>query len=392
MIRRPRAILGTALGAHFLHDGLADVVYVLLPVWARELGLSFAQVGLARTAYSGGMATFQIPAGLLADRWGERRLLGAGTAVVGLGFVAAAWVPGFALLALALLAAGLGSGVQHPLASSLVSRAYDEGRRRAALGTYNFAGDVGKAAVPALVGIATAAVGWRAASAATGAVAVLGALALVAVLGRLGVGDPGGTPARAGRAASGAWGILDRRGFVALGVIAMLDNACRTTLLTFLPFVLVGKGLSVAGVGGALALVFAGGAAGKFVCGLLAERIGVIPTVVLTEAATAAGIVAVLAAPLPFALVVLPLLGVALNGTSSALQGTVADLVTPQGRARAYGLYYTLAIGASAVAPTLGGVVSDVAGVPVTLLTGAASALAAIPLCLTLRTAVSAPA
>jgi hypothetical protein len=50
-----------------------------------------------------------------------------------------------------LLVAGLGSGVQHPLASSLVSRAYETGPRRAALGTYNFAGDLGKIAVPAAV-------------------------------------------------------------------------------------------------------------------------------------------------------------------------------------------------------------------------------------------------
>lgn len=392
MTRRPRAVLGTALGAHFLHDGLADIIYVLLPVWARELGLSFAQVGLLRTAYTGGMAAFQVPAGILAERWGERRLLVAGTAVAGLGFVAAGWAVGFASLALILLAAGLGSGVQHPLASSLVSRAYEEGRRRAALGTYNFSGDVGKAAVPALVALATAAVGWRTASAATGVVALLGALGLLVVLGRLGVGDAGSRAGRQDRDRAGAWGIRDRRGFAALSAVAVLDNACRTTILTFLPFVLVGKGLSVAGVGGALALVFAGGAAGKFVCGILAERLGVIPTVVLTEAATAAAIAAVLAAPLPVALPLLPALGVALNGTSSALQGTVADLVTPRGRARAYGLYYTLAIGSSALAPAAAGVLSDAAGVPATLLAGAAAALATIPLSLALRTAVAAPA
>src|SRR2546427_375992 len=68
---RARAVLGTACGTHFIHDGFSDILYVLLPVWARELGLNFAQVGLLRTLYSGGMAVFQIPAGLLAERWGE---------------------------------------------------------------------------------------------------------------------------------------------------------------------------------------------------------------------------------------------------------------------------------------------------------------------------------
>ena len=46
MIRRPRAVLGTAACAHFIHDGFSDILYVLLPIWASEFSLSFAQVGL----------------------------------------------------------------------------------------------------------------------------------------------------------------------------------------------------------------------------------------------------------------------------------------------------------------------------------------------------------
>src|SRR5688500_3530693 len=63
---RPRAVLATASSTHFVHDGFSDILYVLLPVWATEFGLSLVQVGLLRTAYTGGMALFQIPAGLLA--------------------------------------------------------------------------------------------------------------------------------------------------------------------------------------------------------------------------------------------------------------------------------------------------------------------------------------
>ena len=58
---------------HFIHDGFSDVVYVLLPLWAAEFSLSFAQVGVIRTAYSGGMALFQIPAGLIAERMRRAR-------------------------------------------------------------------------------------------------------------------------------------------------------------------------------------------------------------------------------------------------------------------------------------------------------------------------------
>src|SRR5262249_5186199 len=67
---RARALLGAACSIHFLHDGFSETLYVFLPLWAREFGLSLAQVGLIRSAYTGGMSAFQLPAGFLAERWG----------------------------------------------------------------------------------------------------------------------------------------------------------------------------------------------------------------------------------------------------------------------------------------------------------------------------------
>src|SRR5437899_10145588 len=187
---RARAVLAAACSIHFVHDGFSDILYVLLPIWANEFRLTFAQVGIIRTAYSGGMAAFQIPAGLLAERWGERRLLAAGTAVTACGFIAAGAVGGFLSLLLVLLIGGLGSGVQHSLSSSLVSKAYETGPRRAAPGTYNFSGDLGKVAVPATVAFAATVIGWRWASAAYGVIGVVAALAILGMLVRLEPGMP----------------------------------------------------------------------------------------------------------------------------------------------------------------------------------------------------------
>ena len=71
--------------------------------------------------------------------------------------------------------------------------------------------------------------------------------------------------------------------------------------------------------------MFAGGAAGKLVCAFIGARIGAVATVWLTEAVTALGIVALLPLPLEAAMVLLPVVGVALNGTSSVLYGSVPD-------------------------------------------------------------------
>lgn len=379
--RRARATLATSCATHFLHDGFSDVVYVLLPVWAAQFGFTFAQVGLLKTAYSAGMAAFQVPAGILAERWGERGLLAAGTAVTAFGFLVLGLAGGFLSLLAFLLLAGLGSGVQHPLSSSLVSRAYEDGPRRVALGTYNFSGDLGKVTVPALVALASATVGWRWAAPAYGAVGLLAALALFVVLSRLGAGAAqGAVQAKKSRGIQGGWGVRDPRGFQALSAIYIIDNTTRTAFLTFLPFLLIAKGSTVQAVGLALSLVFAGGAVGKFVCGALAERLGVIRTVVLTELVTGGGILALLALPLAPALMLLPVLGVGLNGTSSVLYGTVADLVTPERRSRAYGLFYTLGVGSGALAPFLYGLLSDAWGVPVTLAIIGLAVLTTIPL------------
>ncbi len=386
MARRSRAVLGTAAGTHFIHDGFSDVLYVLLPVWASEFGLSFAQVGLLRTLYSGGMAGFQIPAGLLAERWGEAKLLAGGTAVTALGFIFAGWAGGFVMLLACLLLGGLGSGVQHPLSSSLVSNAYETGPRRMALGTYNFSGDFGKVVVPATVAVLLPWLGWRRAIEGYALVGLGAALVIFIALSRLEVGrapdQAEGTPER--RSGS-RWGIRDARAYTALSAIHVIDNSTRTAFLTFLPFLLISKGSTVQTVGFALMLVFLGGAAGKFACGAAAERMGVIRTVVITEAATGAGILLLLALPLGACWMVLPVLGIALNGTSSVLYGTVADLVTSDRRARSYAMFYTLGVSASALSPFAYGILSDWSSVSVTLAVVGVAVFLTLPFTLPLR-------
>lgn len=389
--RRARATLVTACATHFLHDGFSDLLYVLFPVWARAFSLSFTQVGILRTGFSGTMALFQVPAGLLAERWGEARLLAAGTALGALGFLLVGTAGSFAILFLFLVIAGLGSGVQHPLSSSLVSRVYEEGSRRVALGTYNFSGDLGKMTLPACVGVITAWAGWRFATRGVGLLGLAGALAILVILGRLAAqGAAAGHGASTRVRSEPGWGIRDRRGFQLLSAIHSIDNGTRTAFLTYLPFLLIAKGAAMGTMGLALGLTFTGGAVGKFVCGAVAERLGIIRTVVLTEAATGLGILCLLALPLGPALALLPFLGVALNGTSSVLYGTVADLVVPERRSRAYGLFYTVGIGSGAAAPPVFGLVSDWTGVSATLAAMAGLILVTIPLARRLRSALQA--
>src|SRR5688572_24904076 len=128
--KNPRRSLASCCAAHTLHDGLSDVTYVLLPLLAQTFGLSLSQVGMIRAAHRTSMAVFQIPAGLFAERFGERNLLAIGTLVSALAFLALGSATGFWMILAALFFTGLGSAVQHPLASTIISHAYPDASRR----------------------------------------------------------------------------------------------------------------------------------------------------------------------------------------------------------------------------------------------------------------------
>lgn len=374
-----RRTLAATCAAHFVHDGIADALYVLLPIWAQAFGLSYVQVGTLRMAYSTAMALLQLPAGMLAERVGERALLAAGSMLAGFGFAVLATSQSYAVLGALILLTGVGSAVQHPIASTLISKAYAPASRRAALGVYNFVGDVGKMVVAAGMGLGIAAIGWQSSVAVYGLIVVaVGIATLIALGGWTGRTTP---PAvQRPRADAAGWGFTNPKGFALLGAIQVIDSACRTGFLTFVPFLLIGKGASVASVGFALALVFIGGAAGKLVCGLAAERVGILRTVVLTELATGALIALVVAAPLAWAMILLLPVGIALNGTSSVLYGTVAEFVREDRQSRSFGLFYTLGSAAGATAPLVFGIVSDLSGVAPALLVIAALAVVTVPI------------
>ena len=384
-----RRAAGVACGAHALHDGYTDLIVVMLPIWQAEFGLGYGELGLMRGLFAGTMAAFQIPAGLLAEPLGAPVVLASGTALAGLGYCLAGASAGFALLLVALVIGGLGASTQHPLASALMARAFAGARSMKALGTYNFAGDIGKMTVPAVASVMLVAMPWRPVLALIGACGLVAAAVIYLLTPRYISGRKAAARDTQTSAAATSAGRLSRLAYPILVSIGVLDSATRMGFLLFLPFVLTDKGASLPTIGLALTLVFAGGAAGKLVCAFIGARIGAIATVWLTEGLTAAVIVALLPLPLEAALVLLPVIGVALNGTSSVLYGSVPDLVTPEWRARAFSIFYTGTIGAGAIAPALYGVVGDHVGVPAALLVVAGVVTLTLPLSLALRPALA---
>jgi MFS family permease len=380
-----RKVVGAAFGAHALHDGYTDLIYVMLPVWQAEFGIGFAALGLIKTVFSGTLAGFQLPSSMLAEKYGTALVLAIGTALAGLGYCFAGASSGLVGLILALFIGGLGASTQHPLASSLIARAFGPGRTMKALGAYNFSGDIGKMTVPAIASLLLVVLPWRHALIVLGSVGIVAAIVIYVVIPRL----PAPIPEESKKVRGGKDGV-PAYGFPLLLSIGVVDSATRMAFLTFLPFVLTAKGATLPTIGLALTLVFAGGAAGKLVCAFIGARIGIIGTVWFTEIVTAVSIAALLPLPLEFSMILLPIVGIALNGTSSVLYGSVPDLVPPSRHSRAFGIFYTGTIGAGAISPAIYGLLGDRIGPQTTLVVVASLVLLTLPLSLVLRPALEA--
>jgi len=319
-----------------------------------------------------------VPSGHLARHLNARTVLVLGTLLSAGGYTLAGLSGGLAGLCASLALAGAGGSTQHPLASAAVSRAYGR-TARGPLGIYNFAGDLGKATLPPTLSLLLTVMDWRS------ALWVMAALAaVVAVLIRCLMPLVAKPPVAVESAAAPVRKAAARGGFGQLLAIGMLDSAARMAFLLFLPFLLQAKGASLTTVGLALSLVFIGGALGKAACGWLGARLGLLATVITPECGTAAAIGGVLALPLVPSLIVLPLLGVMLNGTSSVLYGTVPELVASKRIERAFALFYTGPLGSSALAPVFYGRLGDAAGPVWAAGAAALTALAVVPLMLVL--------
>ncbi|RMF86933.1 MAG: MFS transporter [Nitrospinota bacterium] len=350
---------------HLCNDGYSSTLSLLLPFIAADLHLSYTQVGFLKTISHTFISIHQIPAGLLAGRLGAAYLLGGGLGWYALSY-AALWFAGSYAVALACVAsAGIGGSVYHPVGTALIAETYPLGKRGSAIGTLNFAGDVGKIILPALAGLLVVRIGWRGSCVWLGGIGLALALAYLRQLVRKGSFQISPSEKGDGKAPEKTrFGIQARRCFLLYVGIGFFDEAARAAVIVFLSFLFLAKGVPKAWLGSLLALVFIGGALGKFACGYLTDRIGAIGTILLTETAMITG--CLLLPSLSWHWWLLPLLpgfGFVLNGTSSVMYIGLADTLGGKRQSIGYGIYYTISFAAAALSPLGFGLLADQYGV-----------------------------
>ena len=380
-----KTILVVSSGVHATQDGLTSTVYVLLPILAQSLGLSYAQVGTIRAVYSGMMWLLEIPAGILSERFGEQRLLVFGLITAGLGYGILSIADSYYGVLFALLIAGTGAAFQHSLSSALISRVYDGPSGRVALGTYNASGDTGKLLFTGVASLLFGAgIAWQEVVSGYAILALLVSAVLWLGLRRLRSTGAVSMSAR-NPSTAGGWGIRDRSGFRWLAAIVFLDCAVQDGFLVFVAFLMIEKNIPAGLAAFAVVATLAGGVIGKYACGHLSARMGAVRSLILVEVCTAAGIMGVIMLPTAAVFFLLPLVGIVLQGSSTITYGSVSQFVDEARQSRGFALIYSMASGASVAGPVGFGIISDIYSVGTAVVLMAVVTLLPLGMCMRLQ-------
>ncbi|MFB6310125.1 MAG: MFS transporter [Salinirussus sp.] len=191
-------------GAHGVNEFYSVAIPPILPLVVADFGISYGEAGVLLTVFFVTYSMFQLPAGMLADRVGQRWLLAVGMVVLAIGVVAAAVAQRYETLLFAQALGGIGGSTYHPSGMSLISDLEQGPTEGKAMGIHGLGGVVGTALAPALIGGVAVLADWRTALAVAAVVGIVYAVGFLALFRDIDFGD---TPSRTdgGSRQPGSW-------------------------------------------------------------------------------------------------------------------------------------------------------------------------------------------
>jgi MFS family permease len=380
------------------------VVGPVLPLYARDFGVSTAVVGLTFTAFGLARLALNVPAGMWADRAGRRFLLVGGPIITSVGMVGSGLAPSIWILLGWRVVAGAGSALYMTGAQIYLVDIADDDRRARYIATNQGALLVGVSVGPAVGGLLADSYGLRVPFIVVG----VGA-ALTAVYGFLRLpethhrktnptGATGGADegTRAGTDSGGSgspnpptpignWQrsrqfVLSSQ-FVAVGLVSLAVFATRSGFRqTLVPIAASEQfGYDTGDLGllftvlGVIGLVLIGPA------GWVADRWGRKPAIVPNGYLAAIGIVVTaLSSSAGVFITGLVLVAVGTGVSGPAPAAFVADIAPPELRGSAMGLYRTWGDLGVVLAPVLSGGLADITSMRTAMLAVAVVVAAAV--------------
>ncbi|WP_193170633.1 MFS transporter [Nisaea nitritireducens] len=171
-------VIGLIGVAHFFSHLFILLLPPLFLTLREEFSVSFLELGLIMTVFSGATASTQLPFGYLVDKFGARWILIGGLAAESLAFMMIGFGDGFWGLLAMMAIAGVANGVYHPADYAILSASVSGPRMGRAFSLHTFAGFAGFAVAPPLIIFLSDVAGWRMALVGVG----LAGLATAAVL------------------------------------------------------------------------------------------------------------------------------------------------------------------------------------------------------------------
>lgn len=160
------SVVGLAHGtSHFFHLLLTP----LFPLFIRDFGLSYSELGLLVSVFFIISGVGQALAGFVVDRFGARPVLMLAMCSFAAAGLAGAMATGYAGLMLAAALAGLGNAPFHPADFTILNKRVSTPRLGHAFSVHGITGNLGWAAAPVfLAGVTAWSGSWRVAEAAAG--------------------------------------------------------------------------------------------------------------------------------------------------------------------------------------------------------------------------------
>ena len=342
--------MGALSGGHLAVDFAAGSVPALIPFMTDRFQLGYALSAMLLLAATASSSLVQPLFGLWSDRRGALWLIPGGVLLAAIGVGGAAVSPAYPLVLLLVFAGGLGIAAFHPEGAKFA--AYASGRRRASgMSYFNSGGNAGYALGAFATGQLVVWLGLVGGLVAMVPVLVA-SFGLARVVPHLSELRPETDETSYQR------GDDRRRAMALLGLVIALRSVSWFTLLAFVPLWIVSLGHSKADGNRLLFVMLLAGAVGTLLLGPLADRIGLRPTLAITQAlVTPMILVFVYIGGLPGA-VALMLVGVCIVG-SFGVTMVLSQLYLPRHVGMASGLSIGLAMGIGGVAAVVLGAVAD---------------------------------
>ncbi|MEO7107774.1 MAG: MFS transporter [Rhodoferax sp.] len=160
-MQQDAAIIGLVGLAHASSHFGHLLLPLMFPVFMKEFGLSFSELGLLMSVFFVVSGLGQACAGFVVDRFGARPLMFAALSIFATACVCASMVTGYTGLVLVAALAGLGNATFHPVDFTILNQRVSAQRLGYAFSAHGLTGNLGWAAAPVFFAGFGATLGWR---------------------------------------------------------------------------------------------------------------------------------------------------------------------------------------------------------------------------------------